>query len=70
MNKCPQCASPDDIGVNAFVQVRLVQDGLGIHDYEVIDEAFWETSNRAFCGACGWDGPFGDTEPQPEENQS
>ena len=62
--RCPECGSPDEIEICAFVSVRLTADGTEIAD-EVKDSdgSCWSADNAAGCGACGFHGDVKDFEP-------
>jgi hypothetical protein len=62
--RCPQCGSPDEIEICAFVSVRLTRDGAEITgDVKDIDGECWTAENAAHCHARGFQGVAKDFEP-------
>jgi hypothetical protein len=62
--RCPQCASPDEIEICAFVSIRLTGNGAEIaEDVQDIDGSCWSQDNPAGCGDCGYEGAVRDFEP-------
>ena len=64
--RCPQCGSPDEIEICAFVSVRLTATGAEIaEEVQDIDGSCWSAENGAGCGACGYEGAVRDFSALP-----
>jgi hypothetical protein len=64
--RCPQCGSPDEIDICAFVSIRLTADGAEIaEEVQDLDGSCWSQDNAAGCGACGYEGAVRDFSALP-----
>ena len=61
--RCPQCGSPDEIEICAFVSIRLTASGAEIaENVQDLDGSCWSAENGAGCAACGYEGAVKDFE--------